>query len=306
MSGWRLGIAVLGCFAALSGHNANAMLITTNYAGLGSLYQDAGGVLYSSAGTGRVDVTALVQRNIETAITYWQNAILLPWNETINFSTANLSGAVADSLITATDADNRPSTSNIRLSIKSTLSYFIDPTPTVNDEFVMFAQAVNLGGSLINLERFGNADSNGPAVGRYDMLTLMLHELEHSIGVSSSLPRFINLVGATGTPGRKLTIPSALSGAPNSFDVPFVSDSAHIDGSTQSGFWNLTELADPGWSVGQRVLPSAVDILSVCVVEGCTAAQMNTNPQVPEPGSLALSLAAVVACAIVVLRRRRR
>jgi hypothetical protein len=167
----------------------------------------------------------------------------------------------------------------------------------------MSSRSNNLGGTLINTARIGTAVSGGPADGRWDLLTVALHEIEHAIGFSSGLDRFLNLAGATGSANRKLTIPTALSGATNPFDVPIVSDSAHIDGSVQSGLYDDTVVAEPGWGVGQRALPTAIDVLGVCTIEGCTAAnQMNTDPSIPEPASIALLLPGLAA---TLFRRRR-
>ena len=277
--------------------------ITADYSGLGTVYQDAAGQLYSTAAAGRTDVTAVLKSDIGVAIGYLTAAVGVNWSETIGFTLADLSGdsAVADSAVTGTDMNGRPNASNIRIDNSGSQFYF-DSTPWDNSEFTIAATNGMLGGGTVNVGRIGNAVMGNAAAGKWDFLTIAIHEIEHSQGYSSGLQRFLDLAGASGTVGRKLTVDTTLSGLTNSFDIPLVSNSAHIDGTAQSGLFNNSVVAEPGFGIGQRALLSGAEIYGLCVIEGCTAAQVNTNPT-PEPGTIMLLS---LAGSVVLIGRRRR
>jgi hypothetical protein len=296
-------IAAMCLFAATP---AYGVMITPDYSGLGTVYQDATGQLFTTAAVGRTDVTGLFKTDVNAAIQYLQNSILLNWSETITFTLADLSGppaAVADSTNTGIDANGRPSSSAIRVDTSSSV-FFFDPTPLDNSEFTMTSATTMLGGSSVNVSRFGNATATGGAAGRWDFLTIAIHEIEHSIGYASGLARFTDVAGATGTANRKITVPTTLTGFASAFDIPIVSGSAHIDGTAMMGVFNDAVVAEPGFGIGQRALPTAVEIYGLCVIEGCTAAQVNPNP-LPEPGTILL-LSGALPVVILMARRRTR
>jgi hypothetical protein len=308
--------------AVLLVSNAGAVVISANIAGLGTVYQDAAGNLFSAAAPGRTDVTAAFLSDITVANTYLQNSIGVAWNETITYSLFNFGDAntIADAGVTNTDTNGRPSAAAIRFNDFTGVPYFIDATPFDNSEFTIANGTANLGGGTVNNQRLGNATGTGGAAARWDLLTLVLHEDEHALGISSGLARFTNLAGATGGTGRVLAIPNTLSGLTNAFNIPITQNSAHYNGgctvavppssdctandaATGSATFNLSVVSQPGWGTGQRALPTALDILGICQVEGCTAAQVNTNLISPEPMSLSLLAGGL---ALLALRRRRR
>src|ERR1019366_608151 len=106
---------------------------------------------------------------MSTDFTYLQTAITLPWNETIHFELANLTGAVADSGINTEDANNRPSDSTIRIS--TGYNDFVDPTPFNNSGFAMATGTTSLGGGQVNNKVFGDSPTL-MASNTYDFLAL--------------------------------------------------------------------------------------------------------------------------------------
>jgi hypothetical protein len=304
----RASAILLSSIATLFvGSSAKALVLTADYSGLGTVYQDTTGQLYTSAAAGRTDVTSLIQSNIATDFAYLQTAIKVPWNETIHFQLTDLSSenAVADSGINAVDVNGRPSDSTIRIS--TGFNDFVDPTPFNNAEFVMATGTTSLGGGQVNNKVFGN-NATLAASSTYDFLTLMIHETEHSIGISSGLDRFVNLAGqpdaTPGAPNRSLTVSSALSGLPSDYVIPVEANSAHFPGSPEGNDpFGYTVVADPGWQFGQRALPTAIDIEAIGTVEGATADQIDLNylNDVPEPASLT-----VIAIGIGGMLCRRR
>ena len=272
---------------------ASAVTITTDYSSLGTVYQNADGVFSSSAGAGFTDVTDLFKANVSTGISYLQNSILVPFNTTITFQLANLgAGIVGDSEIMTSDVNNRPSSSTIRVN-SGDINFFVDPTPLNNVEYMMTNTNAPLGGGMVNVSRFGNAVSSGPAENRVDLLTLAVHEMEHSLGYSDVTTRFTDAAGATEAPNRAIIVPSTLTGLPSDLSLPFVSGSAHIDGVTQGGLFNNTVVADPGFTFSQRALPTGAEIYGLCGVLGCNASQVNPSiSAVPEPSEWLMFMAA--------------
>jgi PEP-CTERM motif len=307
---WFVVLSTVVCCTLTISH-AGAVTITPDYSSLGTVYQDAAGQLYTAAGAGRSDVTATFKLDVSAAITYLQGAITLPWNESITFKLEDIgTDAVADSGIdTITgDAAKRPATSTIRFNTHTGFPSFIDPTPFNNSEFTMATSTAALGGGNVNNKRFGDATDAGGAKGRWDLLTLVLHETEHSLGISngqsSGFTRFLDLVGAVGTDPRNLTIPKALSGLPNNFDIPIQPNSSHFIGDpTNNDTFGFAVVADPGWQTSQRALPTCLDILAIGQTEGATMAQINCGDLVPEPSTLILLSLGFVGFAGCVRRR---
>ena len=245
-----------------------------------------------------------------------------PWNETITFALTNFAtvNTIGNSGIDTFDGNganntvNRPASSTININDFTGVPYFLDPTPMDNSEFGMSVGTAALGGGTLTNKVFGNATAAG-AQNRWDMLTLILHETEHSLGISSGSQRFLTLAGPSTNVTRNLTITNALSGLPNNFDIPIVGQTisgtttnrgtAHYIGAATNGdVFGFSVVAEPGWGESQRALPTCLDILGIGQVEGATAAQINCA-LVPEPSTwllLATSLAGLLGYG----RRRRK
>jgi len=140
------------------------------------------------------------------------------------------------------------------------------------------------------------------------LLTLVLHETEHSLGISngqsSGFTKFLDQAGAIGTDPRNLTIKKALSGLTNDFDISIQPNSSHFIGSpTGNSTFGYTVVADPGWQTSQRALPTCVDILAIGQVEGATMAQIDcSDTAVPEPGTV---FVCAMGASLLALRRQQ-
>ena len=293
--------------AAFAFAPASAVTITADYSQLGTVYQNSNGVLFNTMAAGLVDVTDLFKADVATGMAYLQNAIRLNWDTTITFRLADLkSVAVGDSQITSSNSDRRPATSIIQVDTGN-LSLFVDPTPADNSEFTLTNKSTLLGGGAVNISRFGNAVAAGPAAGRYDLVTLVVHETEHSLGFADT-DRFIDLAGANNSTGRSLTVSKDLTGFAMDFAVPILGASAHIDGVTQDALFNDTTVAEPGFVAGQRALVTDVELYALCSAVGCaTPADVNLGEAVaavPEPTEWALLLAGGAVVAGVSRRRK--
>lgn len=283
---------------------ANAVTLIADYSNLGTVYQDTAGNLYDAPGAGRADVTSLFQSNVSTAFTYLQNTVLLPWDHTVSFLLFPLVGADGDSLINSFDVNGRSSASTIRIS--TGFPEFIDPTPFDNSEFTLSYGTTPLGGGFVNNKRFGDAISGSGAEDKDDFLTLVLHETIHSLGISDNSQRFEDLVGPTGATPRTLTVGSAVSGLPAAFNIPVLAGSGHFAGDPATNdIFGFTTVSTPGWSLGQRALPTGLDILALGQVNGATPSGLNLNDSalaVPEPSTALLGAMGVLG----LLCRRKR
>ncbi|MDH5428684.1 MAG: PEP-CTERM sorting domain-containing protein [Nitrospirota bacterium] len=75
-----------------------------------------------------------------------------------------------------------------------TFQYYLDPTPSLNEEYGMFTELFqDLGGGLINTGRvYGQAVGDAAVLGYTDILTTALHEIGHSLGISNANASFLS------------------------------------------------------------------------------------------------------------------
>jgi hypothetical protein len=296
----RFACAAIALIVATS--PAHALTIIDDFSQLGTVYQTSAGILSSTFVAGDTNVTSTFQTDAVYASTILGRAIGVPFTDTVTFTLANLASeqAVGDSLITSTYANGLPQTAALR--IDTNLPVFVDATPANNSSFAITPVTASLGGGTVNVGRQGDAIAGTAAAaisGAYDLVTLFTHELEHSVAYSAGIPAFVAVAGNTGDANRSITIPSSLTGLPSSYSLPIVSSGSHIDGTVNSGEFNDAVVADPGFGPNQRALLTAAEIEGACVIDGCTAAQMNTDPYatvsaVPLPQSGVLMITALI------------
>lgn len=219
------------------------------------------------------------------------------------------------SQILSLDANNRTATSRIALDTSANSRFYLDPTPADNSEWTIIPKTSTLGGATVNVGRKGTAVAGGPADGRTDILTLMVHEIAHSLGMADGSPRFVDLVGpdSPNAPGdsnaRLMTMPTALTGYAGTYVLPFRAASGHVSTAAAGGTFAEAVTSEPGFGDGDRALLSDVEIHALCLINGCTSPSDYTlNPSItpiPEPGTWLL-MALGTAALVPVARRRAR
>lgn len=267
-------LALLSLILAIS--PASAFTIKPDFSMLGKITQDG-----TPDGT---DVTELVKSNINVAIDSWEAAILKDFELEIAFTFADLTADSAVGLHTLLEEDantNFTKKSKIEFDLTSQTNWFFDLTPYSNEEFGDIVDFDQDGDGVIE-GREGVAIAGKGAVGKWDFLSVALHEIGHALGISGS-----NTLYQAETVDGDIDIDLELMSALTTIPVT----GTHFDGNaTVNGVPNLFDralMAVPGFDPGERATPSDADILGIASVYNLKKDEINLNPvPVPEPSTL--------------------
>jgi len=165
---------------------------------------------------------------VDAAFQTWE--ALLPTPESriiaVDFFKTPLPDALGQAFNFASDPLGNPVGATIE--IDSLTSFFIDPTPTDNGEYVPSGNPAHF-----------NA-VNGGAVGNWDLLSVVVHELGHAIGFADNYDRFASRLNGLQYDGE-----GSLSA--------ILADGGHLDDP-------FDLLGSPGFQASQRALPSPANI----------------------------------------------
>ena len=215
----------------------------------------------------------------------WEHALLDSWTVKLHFGWAPLGYGILGmhSLMVQGGTPNRETEGRIYFDGDGSSPWFLDPTPAEQSEYKGYTESTrDLGGGLINTGRIYSSPS-GAAMYRIDLLTAALHEIGHSLGLSSA-----NLSFRSDAWDGDIDVSSGLDSGTT---IPTISG-AHLGIGTS--------LMYPYLSPNSRKLPSGLDILANCDISHC--AQPDLNPgylrQVPEPGTVFLLLLALLGLVV--------
>lgn len=165
----------------------------------------------------------------------------------------------------------RPTISLVLLNNNNSVPWFVDPTPSQNEEYQQYTETIdNLGGGEINVGRV-YTQPTGNAVNRNDLFSVIVHEIGHALGFFTGNPKFT-------PPQIELTSPSFLEGTL----IP-VTDfgGGHIDGNEiPTALMQAAANPDNLPAFNSRYSLASVDILAIAQTNDFL--QLNLNPLVPQ------------------------
>lgn len=191
------------------------------------------------------------------AADYWELAILDHHVITLHYSWAPLTGTSAEHFLMAqSGTPNRETDGEIFFDNdeSSPIELYLDPTPYENEEFGSLREAVlDLGGGTFNVARYYYGAS-GQAVGRVDLLMVVMHEIAHALGMSlsnlswqeDSRDQDIDVTAPRPFPGSQLPLATNINGVTTHFDLEKLPYGALLAGTNGD----------------ERRIPSAIDILA--------------------------------------------
>jgi hypothetical protein len=242
-----LTLMVLGF---LSAPNASALTLITHFIG--------GNPPANAVGGG--NLTDIVN----AAARMWESVYADKVTITLRYGWAPVGDAGTHTLLEQGGTPNREITGIILFDNSGSAAFFLDPTPDANEEYRRRTEEYqDLGGGSVNVARVLSGPV-GAAAGHIDLLSVVLHEMGHAMGMCAANTAFMAdakqgvLILTEDLPyaGTVIPLASNRAGVTSHFDALRVTY-----GSLMSGI-----------GADERRLPSALDVLANAQVSGFTLA----------------------------------
>lgn len=258
----KLGSSLVAAVAAV------AFTQSSSLAQVNIVRVNGGGAAPATAGGGNLaDI-------FNAACDWWETALVTtPYTLTLTFQWGPQGGGVlaAHTLTTQGGVPNRETAGSITFDNDGSSTFFLDTTPCANNEYGTGPTYTtsDLGGGLLNVGRTYSGAS-GSASGRTDMFSVALHEIGHSLGLSSANTSF---VAENGDLDVDVTAPRPFAGS----TIPTISG-AHVNIGSALMF--------PSIGTSLRRWPTAADALANAQVSQMTDILRSYEPTEPIGASL--------------------
>lgn len=196
----------------------------------------------------------------EAAARRWESAYGDSFTVTLYYGWAAAGDSGTHTLVEQGGEVNREIVGTILFDNSGAIPFFLDPTPDADEEYRRRTEEYqDLGNGLINVARLFSVPA-GEAAGHVDLLSVALHEIGHSLGLSTGNHSFLQ-DSREGTLLITGELPFAGSVIPLSSNYGGVV--AHFD-ATRLTYGALMA----GLNGDERRVPSALDILANAQVSG--------------------------------------
>jgi hypothetical protein len=242
-------------FLLLTAPGASAITITTSFVG--------GTAPKNTSGGGNIIEI------FNAAARIWEKAYDDSFTLHLYFGWDTLDSAGTHATLEQSGPFNRETTGIILFDNSENVSFYLDPTPSENDEYQRFSQeSQDLGAGFINVARLYH-NPTGNAVGHCDLLSVALHEIGHALGMSlanatfarDSEDGFLQVVDPNPFAGTAIPLSQNNAGFTSHFDPMQIAY-----GSVMSGICS-----------DERRMPSALDVIAIAQVAGFQFPNLNSR-----------------------------
>ncbi|MBN2243093.1 MAG: hypothetical protein JW793_10415 [Acidobacteria bacterium] len=235
-------------FVFISASESQALTIVTRFIG--------GTPPANASGSG--NLTGIV----EAAARIWESFYADPVTVTLDYGWASIPDAGNHIALGFNEQGNQELFGMLLFDNSGKTLFFLDPTPDSNEEYLQSDEELqNFGGGLINVARIFRQPT-GTAAGYLDLLSVVLHEIGHSMGMSVGNHAF-----AAQSAGGVILLSERL---------PFAGTMAPLE-FNNSGYiphFNVMEVSYgclmSGINADERRMPSELDILANAQISGYT------------------------------------
>lgn len=245
---YRKFAALLAVFIFLSVSESSALTIVTRFIG--------GTPPANASGSGKLASI------VNAAARMWESAYSDPVTITLDYGWASIDDAGNHIALGFNEEGNREIAGMLLFDNSGATPFYLDPTPYSNDEYAESREEhQDFGGGLLNVARIFTQPT-GDAAGYVDLLSVVLHEIGHAMGMSIGNHAFafqstngvILFSDRLPFAGTVVPLASNNTGFISHFDVREVAY-----GSLMSGI-----------NADERRMPSELDILANAQISGYT------------------------------------